>query len=94
MALALYQPEPTIPLDYEIRFNPDLTWGEKLFFAEVKSLCSKGICHYHQAKLAEMFDVSTMAISNWVKKLSNLGYIEIIVDVNDPECKMHIKVKK
>lgn len=93
-AVALYQPEPTIPLEYEIRFHPDLTWGEKVFLAEIKSMCTRGKCQYHQSNLAEMFNVSSVSIHTWIKKLCNLGYIEVGMDGDDPECRFYIKLKE
>lgn len=92
--ISLYTPSPSIPLDMDVRFHPELTWGEKLFLAEIKSMCNKGTCYYHQSKLAELFNVSKMSISHWIKKLSQMGYIQIIIDVNDTECKHKIKVLK
>ena len=92
--VALYQPEKVIPLDFDIRFHPDLTWGEKFFLAELKSMCRKGKCHYHQSNLAEIFNISVVSVHSWVKKLCSLGYIEISMDENDPDCKLYIKLKE
>lgn len=92
-ALALYQPEPTISMDFEVRFHPDLTWGEKVFLAEIQSMCSRGRCLYFQSKLAEMFGVSSVCIHTWIKKLCILGYIEIGTCEDDPGCKLYIKLK-
>jgi len=92
--ISLYTPSPSIQLDMDIRFHPDLTWGERLFLAEIKSMCTQGTCYYHQNKLAELFHVSKMSISHWIKKLSQMGYIEIVFDMNDKQCKHKIKLLK
>ena len=92
-AAELYHPEPSIPLDYDIRFNPDLTWGEKVFYAEIKSMCAKGKCYYHQSSLAEMFNVAPVSIHTWIKKLCTLGFIDVSMDSEDPWCRLCIKLK-
>ncbi len=90
---SLYSPQDRIFFDASTRFNKDLTWGEKAFLAEIKSMCGLGTCYYHQMKMAEMFGVSTVTINTWVKRLCYLGLIEIQMNLNDENCKAHIKLK-
>ena len=89
----IYNPDPVILLDLETRFDKRLSCGEKLFFAEVKSMCSRGGCYYKLKDMAKLFDVTTVSIKNWMKKLMALGYIEVVMDINDPKCKHMIRLK-
>ncbi len=90
---AIYRPEPIIELDYEIRFNPHLTSGEKILYGELKSICSRGRCPYNKVNLADLFGVSSMSISTWVKKLCLLNYIEVC-SYPDGFGALFIKLKK
>jgi hypothetical protein len=78
LASDIFQPE--IRLDKNIRFHPDLTFGEKIFLAEIQSIISHNESkkfHYTLRKLSEMFGVSHQTAKNWIKKLVNLGFLEI-----------------
>jgi DNA-binding MarR family transcriptional regulator len=88
-----YKTEKSIELDYEIRFNPNLTSGEKILYAELKSLCNQGKCRYSAISLADLIGVSSVSITNWVKKLCELNYIEIS-SYPDGFGKRFIKLKK
>lgn len=88
-----YKTEKTIELDYEIRFNPSLTGGEKILYAELKSICDRGRCPYSALSLADLMGVSSVSIVNWVKKLCKLNLIEI-GNYPDGFGKPFIKLKK
>lgn len=91
-AIDIFQPE--IKLHRNIRFHPDLTFGEKMFLAEIQSLIfnseSKRL-PYTLRKLSEMFGVSHQTIKNWIKKLVHLGFIEVGVDYDHPEHRQFLK---
>lgn len=77
-----------IVLDKEIRFNPDLSSGAKLFLAEIYSFAdSQQRFYYHKTALAKMFNVAPITIETWVRDLVNKGFVEIRVDMNDKTCK-------
>lgn len=88
------EPKQTITIDRSIRFNDNLTFGEKLFLAEIQSLCSEGPCQYHRSELSNIFGVSEPSIYNWMKKLCSLGYVEIFKGDRDPIGKWFMRLKK
>jgi len=90
-ALQEFIPETMIPLHKKIRFHPDLSFGEKLFYGEIESLSREKLCPYSSRRMSEIFGVSHQTILNWVKKLIDLGLIEIGVDYNLPVCHQYIK---
>lgn len=96
VSIELYQPEINIPFHKDIRFHPDLTFGEKMFLAEIQSLSKKNkknICPYSSRKLSELFGVSHQAILNWIRKLVNLELLEVGIDYNNQDCRQFLKIK-
>lgn len=96
-ALLDYEPETSIEFHKDIRFNSDLTFGERIFYAEIESMSRKnikGVCPFSSRKLSELFGVSHQAILNWIRKLSELELVEVGVDYNNPEYKQFLKIKK
>lgn len=94
MAVALkeYVPEKTILFTEEIRFHPELSFGEKVFLAELQSITANGnTLPFSSRKLGEIFKVSNQTIINWVRKLQNLGLIEVDCDFDSPYNKIVIK---
>lgn len=81
-----------IIIQSQIRMNTELSWGEKVFFSELKNICSKNRCYYQPKALGEQFQVSAVTIASWVKKLANAGLLEIATDLNDPTCKQYIRL--
>lgn len=95
-ALQEYQAETNIPMHVDIRFHPDLTYGEKMFYAEIQSMSKKNKKEnlpFSSRKLSEFFGVSHQTILNWVKKLQELDLIEIGVDYTNHDCKQFMKTK-
>lgn len=91
-AVELFQPE--IKLHKTIRFHPDLTFGEKMFLAEVQSIISNNESKkfpFTLRKLSEMFGVSHQTIKNWIKKLVNLGFLEVGMDYDNQEHRQFLK---
>ena len=83
-----FKPETTIPLHKSIRFHPDLTFGEMIFFSEIQS---KNTCPFSAKNLGNYFGVSHQTILNWVKKLVNLGLLEVGIDYKNEECRQFLK---
>lgn len=91
-ATDIFQPE--IKLNKTIRFHPDLTFGEKMFLAEIQSLILNGKSKkfpFTLRKLAEIFGVSAPTIKNWLKKLVGLGFLEIGVEYDNHEHRQFLK---
>lgn len=88
-----YQPAPTILFDKKVRLHPDLTFGEKVFLAEVQAMNQHDSCPYSVKTLSEFFNVSHVTIMNWVKKLVNMGLLEVTCDYSKKGCKHFLKVK-
>lgn len=92
-AVQEYTPETEINIHKAIRFHPELSYGEKLFYAEIDSMCKDKHCPFSSRKMSEIFGVSHQTILNWVKKLLDLDLVEIRVDYKDPDCHQYIKTK-
>lgn len=76
--LTEYTPQETFSFPSNIRFNPDLTCGEKIFLAEIQSLSKNGNSLYLEPRaLCKAFGVSHQTIINWVKNLSSMGFLEV-----------------
>lgn len=90
-ALQNFCPKTEISFHKDIRFHPDLTFGEKMFYAEVKSM---KYCPFSSRKLSQFFGVSHQTILNWVKKLTNLDLLEVGTDYKNQESRQFIKAKK
>lgn len=90
--LEKYKPEENIVIHKDIRFNPDLTFGEKMFYAEIDALSKKGHCPFSSRLLSEFFGVSHQTILNWVKNLIRMNLVEVGIDYNY-ECRQFIKSK-
>lgn len=84
----------TIPFSQSIRFNPELSWGQKAFLAEIQDQTKRGKFYYHKPSLANFFNVAQVTIFQWVKDMCEKKLIEVIFDPCDNVCKTHIVVKK
>ena len=85
-AVEFFQPE--IKISNIIRFHPQLNCGEKMFLAEIQAIISNSETKkfpFTLRKLSKIFGVSHQTIKNWVKKLSDLGLIEIGIDYGSTE---------
>lgn len=95
-ALLEYQPETYIQFHKDIRFHPELNFGEKLFYAEIESMSKTSHFPFSSRKMSKFFGVSHQTILNWVKKLVELGLIEIVVEYAEPSClqTQFLRIKK
>ena len=63
-------------LPANVRYDSELTANEKLFYAELTTLCNKsGGCWAKNKYFADIFKVSKETISRWISKLEKKGYI-------------------
>jgi hypothetical protein len=62
-----------------IRSREDLNWGQKSFLAELISIdhLSNGKCYYSLDNMADRFFVTRVTIHSWIKKLIQLGLIDV-----------------
>ena len=90
-----YTPETTICIHRDIRFHPGLTYAQKLFYAEIASLCNKdneNKFYYTSRKLMSLFGVSHQTILNWIRSLSNNNLLEVGVDYTN-KTNQYLKIK-
>lgn len=61
-----------------VRYNKELKANEKLLYGEVTSLANKfGYCFATNRYFANLYDVTTHTVSQWLSHLEKLGYIHI-----------------
>lgn len=60
-----------------VRYDKRLSSSEKLLFAEITSLLNmNGECYAENKYFAELYGVSKVCVSKWIKKLIDCGYIK------------------
>jgi len=92
-ALKEFSPETEINIHKNIRFHPQLSHGEKLFYAEIDSMSRDKRCSFSARRMSQIFHVSHQTIINWVKKLIDLDMIEIRVDFKKHDRHQYIITK-
>jgi hypothetical protein len=61
-----------------VRYDNDLTANAKLMYGEITALTNeKGYCYGTNKYFAELYKVSTVSISKWIKQLNEKSYIRI-----------------
>jgi len=77
---------------FEIIANKELTYGSRLLYAVLSSLCRyKGYCWASNAYLASIFDTTKTTISTWLGSLEKNNLIKIELDKYDSDnCKRRI----
>lgn len=69
----------------EIRYNPMLTFGEKIFLSELKTVISqseKKRFPYTLRSLSQVFCASHQTVKNWVQKLIRLELLQVISETH------------
>ena len=90
-----FEPKLNVTIHKDIRYHPDLTYGEKFFLAEMMSLTGPNSCEFSSRKLSSQFNVSHQTVINWIKKLVRMDYLEITSECdNTEEIIPYIRVKK
>jgi hypothetical protein len=82
-AVQLFEPETNLILHKDLRFHPELTFGEKLFLAEIQSIISKQEkqkLYYTLRDLSNQFSVSHQTVKLWIRKLTTMELLEVGVD--------------
>lgn len=65
-------------LTADVRYDKTLKPNEKLLFSEITALSNKrGYCNASNNYFAQLYDVTTVTASNWVKHLKDRGYIDV-----------------
>ena len=81
-------PEKKTPAYYaiitaDVRYDKELKANEKLLYGEITALANKnGFCWAENGYFAELYDVTTRTVSDWISNLVDKGYLkrEIIKD--------------
>ena len=61
-----------------VRYDKELKANEKLLYGEISALAQKsGYCWASNNYFAELYNVSTVSISNWINHLKERGYIDV-----------------
>ena len=62
----------------EVRYDRDLTANAKLLYGEITALCNdRGYCWAENGYFSELYGVSKVSVSKWIKALTDKGYITI-----------------
>lgn len=68
-------------LPAEIRYSKDLSWFEKILYAEITALSNKeGYCYASNSYLSTSFNISDKTITRAVKELNNKGLIFVVYE--------------
>lgn len=69
-----------------VRYDERLTANAKLLYGEITALCNdKGYCWATNEYFANLYKVSKVSISGWIKNLADCGYIHIELDNSNKE---------
>ena len=61
-----------------VRYAKSLKPNAKLLYGEITALCNQeGYCWASNSYFADLYDVQRSAVSNWIKALSDAGFIRI-----------------
>lgn len=89
-----YDLTKAIPFPRDIMFNSELTFGERIFLADLKANAKSEKIPYTIKDLSEKFDVSQVTINNWLRKLTKLRILELGIDLENQETKHYLIIKK
>ncbi|HDP5827295.1 TPA: DnaD domain protein [Staphylococcus aureus] len=70
-------------LPAHVRYDEDLSPREIIMYSEITALSNaQGFCHAGNNYFAELYNVSTVTVSRWIKNLERKGYISINYQYN------------
>lgn len=71
-------------LPWQIRYDNRLKPNEKILYSEILLLSKRnGYCSAQNSYFAELYSVSTGAISKWINGLKKSGYINVIINFKE-----------
>lgn len=72
----------------EVRYDKELTANAKLLYSELTCLSQKeGYCFSSNSYFADLYGVTTQAISKWINQLADKGYVKLEYIYNGKEVK-------
>lgn len=78
-----------------IRYDNTLKANEKLLYGEISALCNKkGECWANNKYFADLYDVSSRSITDWVSNLEKKGYVTVTQAYDEKEQKTEKRVIK
>jgi len=79
----------------EVRYNPNINSNVKLLYGEISSLSNKyGYCIATNDYFANLYNVSTRTITDWIKALEDMTYITKVIETKRYEDGTIKKIRK
>lgn len=80
-----YSIQESLVMDKALRFHPDLSSTEKLFYAEIESMSQGQPIPLDTKQLKQIFNVSSQTVNNWIRNLASLKLIDIAIECVNKE---------